>query len=362
MSDHLQTPHHDGHEDDATPLAERTGALEAATGVALDLTRNRIQLASRVEAETVDRRPAAVYLARLAPSGRRTMRGALNMVAGMLTGGQVDAMAFPWHQLRYEHTQGIRAALAERYAPATANKHLSALRGTLKAAWRLGLVSAEDYERACDLEPVRGTTLPAGRRLDRGEITALFDTCAAGAPADIRDAALLAVLYGSGLRREEAVDLDLDDYQRADTQLRVNGKGSKERLAHLASGADAALDAWIDLRGDQPGPLFVPINKAGRLEHRRLSGQAVRLILRKRARLAGVADFSPHDARRTFVSELLDQGADIAVVADLAGHASVTTTARYDRRGDEAKRDAARLLHVPYRQPSTTTTETETGR
>lgn len=156
---------------------------------------------------------------------------------------------------------------------------------------------------------------------------------------------------GSGLRREEAVALDLEDYHRGEGQLRVHGKGSKERLAHLASGADAALDAWIALRSDEPGPLFVPINKAGRLDLRRLSGQAIRLILRKRARLAGVADFSPHDARRTWMGSLLSQGADIAIVAGLAGHASPSTTARYDRRGEVARRDAARLLHVPYRHP-----------
>ena len=73
-------------------------------------------------------------------------------------------------------------------------------------------------------------------------------------------------------------------------------------------------------------------------------------MLQKRGKEAALKPFSPHDLRRTFVSDLLEAGADIATVAKMAGHANVQTTARYDRRPEQAKRKAGRLLHVPYQR------------
>ena len=80
-----------------------------------------------------------------------------------------------------------------------------------------------------------------------------------------------------------------------------------------------------------------------------MTSQAIYNMLSKRAQEADIQNFSPQDVRRTFISHLLDAGADIATVSKMAGHASIQTTARYDRRTEEVKRNAAKLLHVPYK-------------
>src|SRR5258705_416776 len=147
------------------------------------------------------RNPAAVYLAALAPSGRRTMGQALRMVVELLGGD--DVRSFPWAALRYEHAQAVRQVLVERYAPATANKVLCALRSVAREAWRLGQIDAETHARIRDVPGVRGSRLPAGREVPIRELAQLFRACAKAGASGVRDAALIALLYGCGLRRAE---------------------------------------------------------------------------------------------------------------------------------------------------------------
>ncbi len=299
----------------------------------------------------LDRNPASVYLASLAVGSRRTMRDALNTIAAMLTDERANALALNWAALRFQHTAAIRSRLAETYSPATANKMLSALRGLLKTCWRLGSMDADDYTRAADIPSITGSTLPKGRALTSGEIDALMTAClndssAAGA----RDAAIIALLRVGGLRRAEICALDVEDYDAETGALIVRGKRNKERAAYVTNGAKDALDDWLRVRGTDTGALFCPVSKGGKVVIRRMYPEAIFNLLQKRAAQAGVKNLSPHDFRRTFVSDLLDAGADIATVQRLAGHANVQTTARYDRRGEQAKRKAVALLHVPYRR------------
>lgn len=295
--------------------------------------------------------PALVYLSSLAPSGRQAMTYALKRLCREMGSTLAD---MPWAQLDYQHVQAIRTRYAERYAPATVNMLLYGLRGVVRSAWRMGQVDAETYQRIADVPPVKGSTLPAGRALGAGEIRALMETCARDAtPAAARDAAIIALAYGGGLRRTEMVDLDLADVTLADdgerVTLRVVGKRHKERLVYLDNGAGYALRDWLTVRGQDEGSLFYRGRGGGRITTgKRLGGQGIREMLRRRGEKAGLAPFTPHDLRRSFVSDLLDAGVDITTVAAMAGHANVQTTARYDRRGERAKQKAAGSLHVPY--------------
>lgn len=302
----------------------------------------------------LDRNPAAVYL-RSKPSavGRLGLQRSLNRAAEILTGGITnDALAVAWSEIDYQHVAALCADLIDdETKPATINHMLSALRGVAREAWRLKLIDAERKERICDVKNVKQSTLPAGRHVDVGEVRRLFQFCS-DTPVGARDACLLALLYGCGVRRSEAVALQLDDYSSRDGAVTVRrGKGRKDRIVYAPAGGREAIEAWLARRGFWPGTLLAPVAKGGKIKHRALSPQAIMLRLRFIAANAGVKPFSPHDLRRSFVGELLDAGADISSVQQLAGHANVATTQRYDRRPEEAKRKAAELLQVPYTAP-----------
>lgn len=327
--------------------------------VKAEVVAQEVEVWTRREWHHAAQHPALVYLASLSPGSRRTMKGALNVMAALLTSGRCDALSLDWGEVRFQHGAALRAVLAERYAPATANKMLAAWRGTLKTAWRLGILNSEHYGRAADLGSVRGETLPKGRALAGGELRALLTVCAndlykdaTPRPAGVRDAAILCVLYGGGLRRSEIIGLDVADYEVQNGALTVRrGKGSKARITYLPSGGQTRVARWLDLRAQKGlplgGPLFHAIHRSGKIFEGRMTDQAILALLQRRALGAGIKAFSPHDLRRTFISDLLDAGADIATVQKLAGHSNVQTTARYDRRGEVTKQRAASLLHIP---------------
>jgi len=261
-----------------------------------------------------------------------------------------DYAALPWGQLRAHHVAFIRSKLVKaEAAPATVNLTLAVLRGIARQARDFNLMSDEEYRRITEVKPHKGSRLPPGRHVRAGELAALVEACARDkTPAGARDAAMLACLYVGGLPRAELAALKVEHYAPDPPTLTVkSGKGDKDRIVPLEPSAAVAVDAWLRVRGARPGTLFLPVKKGGRIRGQGITAGTVYNALAKRAAEAKIEHASPHDLRRSFVSDLLEARVDISTVQQLAGHANVTTTARYDRRGEASKRKAVEKLHFP---------------
>ncbi|WP_110877664.1 tyrosine-type recombinase/integrase [Franconibacter helveticus] len=293
--------------------------------------------------------PARAYLLSLnSVRSRQTMASFLGIVAGMLGASNADTCS--WGSLRRHHVMAITELLRDTgRATATVNTYLSALKGVAKEAWMLKLMDVDSFQHIRAVRNLRGSRLPRGRALPNNEIRQLFAVCDADRSSiGPRDAAMLAVILGCGLRRSEAVGLNLSDVIIDERALRVLGKGNKERLAYMPTGTWQRLQFWIDqVRGDAPGPLFTRIRRFDTLTNDRLTDQAVYHILQVRQREASIEKCAPHDLRRTFATAMLNNGEDLITVKDAMGHASITTTQQYDRRGENRLRAARDKLNLP---------------
>ena len=214
---------------------------------------------------------------------------------------------------------------------------------------------AETAQRVASIKSVTGSRGVRGRHLESGERQALIDVCVRDeSAAGIRDGAILSLMMMTGLRRDEAASLTLSSLKpiESDFEITIKGKRNKVRTLWVFNGAAQALSDWLALRGPEPGALWRAINKGGRIvPGSSLNAKAVARIVERRGLEAGI-ETNAHDLRRTFAGTLLDSGSDLSLVSKLMGHASVNTTALYDRRPDSAKRQALRALHVGYKRRS----------
>jgi site-specific recombinase XerD len=149
------------------------------------------------------------------------------------------------------------------WSPNTINKHLTAVRQVLEQAWMLGQMTAEDYHRARAVKNVKGgARAKAGRSVAEQEIAAMLRVClTAGTLIGLRDAAIIAVLQSTGIRREELATATRASYDPGERRLVITGKGGKSREVYLHEVAATYLGRWIAATGQIRGPLFVPVNR-----------------------------------------------------------------------------------------------------
>ena len=280
---------------------------------------------------------------------------------------------------------------AEGKAPNTINQRLAAIRWYARKIADLAIDYQDDTEmarhaaRVATVRDVKGERPERGRHIEQGELSALIEACMKDkSPAGIRDAAIIALAWSTGLRRDEISRIELADLtnkQEDSLDIAILGKGEKVRTVYVNDGALAALMDWIDRRGPEPGALFVDVDKGGSIlvERRemivkptkkvrgqdvpnkragetiyrggQLSGEALRKMLEKRSQEAQLSKpITWHDFRRTFAGNLWDAKIDGVTIQKLMGHSSQNQTAKYDRRPEATRRAAVKVLHVPYRR------------
>ncbi|MCW9023097.1 MAG: tyrosine-type recombinase/integrase [Gammaproteobacteria bacterium] len=290
--------------------------------------------------------PAELYLLSLeSQQSRISMRSYLNRAIQIIS-GEDSVNKFDWSSLTYEMVYNLKDTLSkEKKAPDTINAYLSCFKGAAKEAWRLKYINIETYQHIQDVKRVKGSRNPKGRALSIKELNIILDHCMSqdGLIA-MRDAAVIALTYGAGLRRSEAANLPMSAYNRKYKEITVLGKGNKERINALNDRVIDIVDCWLDERGREPGPLFVRIYKGNRMTHDQITGQTVYDIIIKRYKEAGLIRMTPHDLRKTYATNLLENGEDIFTVQELMGHASLDTTKIYDKRGDKKTKKASKAL------------------
>lgn len=287
------------------------------------------------------------YIGGLAPSGRRGITSLLNRSASILKRG-ADADNYPWEQLNYAAVAKVRAALLDDgYAVSSVNMVLSALRGVAQTAFNLNYMNAETLARIRSVKRVSGDIQRKGRALDRQEIRALIQA-AKQHPQHVRrcrDVAIVLTLCGTGLRAGELVKLERRDYDNGILTVR-QGKGRKYREIYVADAVDKAIRAWLKIRANEAeNALFSRIQRNGKADNQLLTTTGLTGILEQLQQTSGIARFTPHDMRRTFITRLLEQGVDINTVRQLAGHSDISTTTRYDCRGESMKINASMQIN-----------------
>lgn len=300
--------------------------------------------------------PAVAYLQTLTSNNsRNSMASKLNVVARMTNAE--DLTKCDWSSLTPEAVLTVMTNLeANGHSSATVNCYLSALKGVAKAAWLSGQMDHETYLRIKEVKQRRFHRLPTGRSLTYSETSELISNCDPESAMGARDRAILLLMIGCGLRRGEVPNLQLDALDLSTGSLTLVGKGDKERRVFLPDAVVTALLSWVKrYRGFEKGCIFGRIYKNGRISLTRpMSARTVGDILARHMKnVDSPTDYSgnklkttSHDLRRTFATRLLDDNVDIVTVKNMMGHASVTTTAQYDRRGEDAQRTASKRVRI----------------
>jgi len=294
--------------------------------------------------KTIYINPAESYLLSLGSHTNITnSRYAIQRICKILE-NKSTYQSYDWSKLNYTKVIQLRANYIEQsYNPNSINTYIAILKGVAKESWKQKLITTDDYLHIKDIPPVRGLRLLSGRALPSKEISELIEFCSkSNSIIGIRDAAMIALSYGAGLRVHELANLKISDY--FSHYIKVIGKGNKERINPLPRYVTKIVDNWISKRNTTGAGLFLRVRRGGFITDIQLKKSSIGEIFNRIQRKTNTPHFTPHDLRRSFATNLLKAGVDLFTVQGLMGHSNIDTTRRYDMRGEKAKTDAIESL------------------
>lgn len=297
--------------------------------------------------QPAEENPYLTYMLGLAKSSRKSLSYALKVIARIVAGTQEDENVNPalveWWKLRRGHMLAIQEKLSETLEASTVNTYMYALKGVLKECWRLGLLTYEEYHRVTDIKALSSSRKKADA-VDPKVVKKLIDRCMEDENLKgLRDAAVIAILYNAGLRRQELCDLVNDDIEIYEDGYRIkvmSGKGDKFRITFVSGRAARLLEALLD--ASPTGHILFNIDTLDASQP--LHTQTVYDILKARCAQIEHKMISPHKLRGAFATNLLLKGVDTFVVQRLMGHSDPKTTEIYDRRGEDIMFEGVRSL------------------
>ncbi|EPL1176755.1 tyrosine-type recombinase/integrase [Morganella morganii] len=290
--------------------------------------------------------PATSYLLRLrSKQSQKTMRSCLVSVVKLFRA--MDPFTFDWSIIDRDAVQLVlQKLILEKKTPNSINLILSAIKGVAEEARASRVIDSDTYQDIRSIRRIRGNRIGRGRSLSSSEITHIYQHLdSINTAVSVRDAAIVSLMLGCGLRRAEVTLLNMEDINFDNYSIKIMGKGNKERTNFMPSDTLRRIRLWIEtVRGDHTGAVFTRIRKNDDVTCDRITTDGLRYIIDKLVKDSASDSFTPHDCRRTYATKLLELGEDLLTVREAMGHSSVATTQRYDKRGVTRLEAAARNL------------------
>lgn len=300
-----------------------------------------IALIPEVNAERM-RRVFRRFMSPFAPTSRVTVKYALSRVAdglGILSvDGDIETL--PWHTITADSFSDLIMGWQSDLEAPTIRLYMHSLRGLARACYLDGLMTPHQYTLIKEVKLPKGKNkVGRGRAVERHYFQQIMKSCREDERLELgsRDAALFAVIFGTGMRRAEAASIDCHAVNISEAEIRVKTKGNNLTVKYVQAWAIPFIENWMMIRlekGVRGNALFTRVQKNGVVTDKRLTGRGIMHIMEERSKVAGLPFIvRPHDGRRTVGTQMIQEHGEL-IAQRVLGHADLSTTRIYDKRDD----------------------------